>query len=135
MRIIGFNLSKISAERKEKIDSKLEISQNINIQEISKEKVPFSEDEVLKIKFNLFINYSNDFAKINFEGNLIILPDKNELKDFMKSWKDKKIPEESRIPLFNFIMNKCNIKALTLEDELNLPLHIPLPRINPQKKE
>jgi hypothetical protein len=134
MQIIGFNLTKISIEKKEKLVGNLQINQSIDIIEVVKEKVPISEDDALKMRFNFSINYKEDFAKVEFEGNLILLPEKEELKNFLKEWKDKKVPEELRIPLFNFIMNKCNIKALTLEDELNLPFHIPLPKVNPENK-
>lgn len=133
MRIIGFNLSKILIERKEKIESRLEINQNINIKDIISEDIPISKDEVLKITFSFLINYSGDFAKLEFEGDIIIVPEKNELKTFLKSWKDKIIPEDLRAPLFNFIMAKCNIKALSLEDDLSLPYHIQLPRIAPNQ--
>jgi len=130
MQVIGFNLTKILVEKKEKIEGKLEVKQNIDISGISKEKVPFSEDAI-KISFNFIVSYEPEFAKLNLEGYLVLLVDKEEIKKFLKSWKDKKLPEEAKISLFNFIMNKCNIKALNLEDELNLPLHIPMPRINP----
>ncbi len=131
MQIIGFNFTKIMVEREDKPHPKLIITQNINIKEIKKEKVTISEFEALKIKFNLLIGYSENYAKIEFEGNIIILPEKEETKQFLDAWKDKKIPENVRIPLFNFIMNKCNIKALYLEDELALPLHLQnfMPRI------
>ena len=130
MRVIGFNLTKISIERKEKAPEKLQINQNINIKDVAKEKIPISNSEALKIEFNFFIVYSENFAKLDFEGNIILMPEKEEFKNFLKSWKDKKIPDQDRAPLFNFIMNKCNIKALDLEDELGLPLHIPMPRVN-----
>lgn len=134
MQIIGFNLTKIAIEKKEKLISNLQINQSIDIKEVTKEKVPISENDALKMKFNFTITYKEDFAKAEFEGNLILLPEKEELKNFLKEWKDKKVPSEVRIPLFNFIMNKCNIKALVLEDELNLPFHIPLPKVNPENK-
>ena len=133
MQIIGFNLSKILVERKEKYSGKLEISQNIDIKEVIKEKIPISKDEVLKVRFSFIIDYSPDFAKLEFEGHLILLPEKEELKEFLKSWKDNKLPDNHRIPLFNFIMSKCNVKALTLEDELGLPYHIQsLPKFVPE---
>ena len=44
MRIIGFNLSKIAIERGEKLDGKLEIKQNINIDSISKEKIEITKE-------------------------------------------------------------------------------------------
>lgn len=134
MRIIGFNLTKISIERKEQIEKELKISQNIDIKEITKEKIPISNDEALKVSFDFIINYSGDIAKIEFKGNIILLPEKEETKKILKSWKDKKFTDEFRIPLFNFIMSKCNIKALNLEDELSLPPHIQMPRISPNKE-
>lgn len=131
MRIIGFNLSKILVEKKEKFPEKLQISQNINIKEIQKEKIPISDEEALKIDFQFTVSYSESFANLEFHGNIILLPSKEQLKSFLKSWKEKEVPEDLRVPIFNFIMNKCNIKALSLEDELGLPLHIPMPRVAP----
>ena len=40
-----------------------------------------------------------------------------------------KIPEEYKLTIFNIIMKKSNLKAIQLEDEMNLPLHISLPSI------
>ena len=135
MQVIGFNLTKILVEREEKIDGKLEVKQNIDVNDVSKEKIPFSEGEAIKVKFNFTVTYDPNFAKLNFEGHLIIIVDKEETKKFLKSWKDKKLPDETKVSLFNFIMSKCNIKALNLEDELSLPLHVPMPRINPNNQQ
>ena len=131
MQIIGFNLTNVLVERKEKLEGKLDVKQNIDIADVSKEKIPFSDNEAIKIDFNFIVTYEPDFAKLNLKGYLVILVDKEEMKKFLKSWKDKKLPEGSNISLFNFIMSKCNIKALNLEDELNLPFHVPMPKINP----
>ncbi len=134
MRIIGFNLTKIAIQREEKPKDKLEINQNINIKDLKEESIPISDNKALKLTFGLVIDYSDDFAKLEFEGSVLILPEKEELKNFMDSWKSKKIPDNSRIPLFNFIMNKCNVKALYLEDEMALPYHIPMPRIGSEQQ-
>ena len=135
MQIIGFNLNKISIERKEKQQGKLEIKQNINIDDISEDKINISDKEIVKVSFTFSVNYSPDFAKVELKGQIVLLPEKEELKDILKEWKKKQISEKFRIPLFNFIMGKCNIKALSLEEELNLPLHVPMPRISPKKEE
>ncbi len=133
MKIIGFNLIKVSIERKENITGELKIDQNIDIKDIKEETVPISKDTALKIKFRFTIDYSNDSAKLVFEGFLVLLPEKEELTKFLDSWKNKQIPEDSKVPIFNFIMAKCNVKALSLEDELAIPTHIPMPRINPNE--
>ena len=94
MKIIGFNLTKILVEKEESQKANVSINQNINIKDISKEKISITDEEVIKIQFNLVIEYSDKFAKIEFEGSIIILPEKDELKQFLNSWKDKKIPTE-----------------------------------------
>ena len=43
--------------------------------------------------------------------------------------KKKKFTHAMKIPLFNFIMNKCNIKAIQYEDELGLPIHVQMPKL------
>ena len=39
------------------------------------------------------------------------------------------------IALFNIILRKANVKALELEEQIGLPLHIPLPTLKKPKKE
>ena len=80
MKIVGFSLSKILAQRKEKIEGKLQINQNIDIKDVKPEKIPFSKDEALKLDFNFSITYSGDSAKVEFEGHLILIPEKEEFK-------------------------------------------------------
>ena len=134
MRIIGFNLTKILAERQEEDGQGIRVDQNIDIKDIKEEKIPITNNKALKIKFTLTVTYSKDFGKIEFEGSIMTLPDEGEFKSIMDSWKDKKIPENMRLGIFNFIMNKCNVKALHLEDEMGMPLHIPMPRLSKELK-
>ena len=134
MQIIGFSLNKISIERKEKQEGELEIKQNINIDDISTDKINISDKEIIQTSFTFSVNYSPDFARVELKGQIVLLPEKEELKDILKDWKKKQLTDKFRTPLFNFIMSKCNIKALDLEDELNLPLHVPMPRISPKKE-
>ena len=137
MRIIGFNLTKILAERQEEDGQGIRVDQNIDIKDIKEEKIPITNNKALKIKFTLTVTYSKDFGKIELEGSIMTLPDTEEFKSIMDSWKDKKIPENMRLGIFNFIMVKCNVKALYLEDEMNMPLHVPMPRLTKEvsKKE
>ena len=134
MRIIGFNLTKILVQKQEKSEERLQINQNINIKDITEEKIPITENKALKISFPLIVEYSNNYAKIEFEGTILVLAEKDELKKILESWKSKKIIEQIRVPLFNFIMDRCNIKALQLEDELGLPFHVPMPKLTLQQK-
>lgn len=131
MKIIGFNFKKISIERKKDIQGKLEVKSNLDIKEIEKEKIDIAGD-VLRLDFSYGIKYEPEFAEILFEGHILIIPE--DIKQVLKDWKKKKIEDKSRIPLFNFIMSKCNVKALQLEEEFALPFHIPLPKLSNQQQ-
>ena len=137
MNLAGFNFTKISIEKKGDKPQDLKISTNIDISEISeiKSEVFKTREMILGIKFSYVLNYEKDFAKLTFEGNVLLAVEPKIAKDVLKQWKDKKIPDEFKFPLFNFILKKANIKALQLEDEMNLPLHMPFPRIGKTEEE
>ncbi len=137
MRLVGFNFVKINVEKfSDKIEN-LKINTNINILEINEVKSDFfkAKEEFISIKFSYDIIYDPNFAKIEFIGNVLFAVDPKIAKNILKQWKDKKVPEDFKLPLFNIILRKSNLKALQLEDEVNLPLHISLPSLKKQKSE
>ncbi len=135
MRIIGFGIKRIFGEKNTVPNVKLSINQNINIKDVYKEKLNIAGEEAIGVNFIFSIVYSENFGKVEVEGNLIILPEKEELKEFSKSLKEKSIPDKFKSIILNFIMNKCNIKALSIEDEINLPYHVPMPKLTPADKD
>ena len=136
MQVIGFNFTKIEAERKKDINNDMKIASNISMKSITQEKLDIVKDQVtLKFDFVFGIDYTKDIAEIKFSGFILVLTDKSQAKEVLKQWKKKKIPDEARIPLFNYILQKCNLRALQFEEEFGLPPHIPLPRIDPNKKD
>jgi len=131
MKLAGFNFSKISIEKlSEKIEG-LKISTNIDISEINPIKAGLfkTKEEFLGVKFTYNVNYEPKIAKIALEGNIILAIEPKVAKEVLKQWKSKKMPEDFRIAIFNLVLKKSSLKALQLEDELNLPLHIPLPSV------
>jgi len=130
MQVIGFNFDKIQAERKNPVKGKLEIGSNIDIKSIAEEKLELIKDKSsLKVDFEFTVDYKPDVANIVFNGNVMILLEKDQAKNILKKWKKKEMPVEFKVPLFNFILTKSNLKAMQLEEELNLPTHIPLPKL------
>lgn len=129
MKLLGFNFQKISCEKKKPFKDQVKVNSNINIDKIEEENIEVMKDQyVLKFDFNFDIDYG-DFASINFKGSLLFNVEKEEKNEILREWKKKKIQDKYRVPLFNILLSKCNVKALQLEDELNLPAHIPLPSI------
>jgi hypothetical protein len=131
MRIIGFTINKIQAERKAVVKDKLEIKSGLNIEDITKEEIDISKDPAIKFNFTFSVDYEPSIAEIKIKGSVIAVDEKDDYKEIIKEWKKKKFTSPIKIPLFNFIMDKCSIKSLELEEQLGLPFHIPLPKLSP----
>ena len=136
MKILGFNYTKINVEKNKELSKDLKISNKIDVLGISevKQDVLKSKDEVLAVKFSYSIEYSPGIASVNLEGTIMLSTDSEMAKDVMKKWKNRETPEEFRIPLFNIIFRKAGLKALELEDEMNLPLHMSMPTLRRDDK-
>ncbi len=129
MKAIGFNFNKISAEKLESKGKDLKINTEMDVSNIKKLDTDLfkGKDEVLEVRFVYNVDYKPDFAKIKIEGAIIFQTEQKKAKQILKDWKKKKLSEEFRLSVFNIILKKSSLKALELEDELNLPFHIPMP--------
>jgi len=129
MKLAAFNFRKISIEKQTEQSEKIEVKANIDITEIVKikESVIKSKEDLLAVNFTYSLDYNPNFAKIEFKGALVVTIEPSEAKDILKEWEEKKVPAEFKRGVYNIILRKSNIKALSLEDEMGLPLHIQLP--------
>ncbi len=136
MPIVSFDFSKISAERKINTSGKIDIRSNITILDIEKEKLELAKnEEALKFLFEFKITYEPDAGEIDLKGHTIFIDDEKKIKDILKEWKNKKIPEEVALQVINNILYRCNLKALQMAHEISLPLHIQMPRATPARKD
>ncbi len=134
MTLVGFNLIKIQAERKKQISGKIEVKTDINILNIKKEDIEMIKNkDVLSFNFEFSIDYSPDIAKIVFEGEVLLALEQKETKEVLNKWKKKEIEEGLRLNIYNIILTRCSVKALSLEEDMNLFPHIPLPRFTKQE--
>ena len=129
MRVVGFNFTKISIEKLKESVEGLKTNTEIEVPEIKEIKSDIwkTKEDIIEAKFEYKVKYEPGFADINLSGRILIAADPKIVKDILKQWKKKKISEDFRIFLFNIILRKSALKALYLEDELNLPLHMPMP--------
>lgn len=137
MRVVGFNLTKIAAEKTaESINEKP--TTGIEFVDLVKEKTDLLKDgELIKVTFTHSINYGEEKKKegnVFFEGNISLSVTKDESKDIMKNWKKKKLSPSLNLSLFNLILRRCTPKAIFLEDEVGLPIHTPMPKLQPKKE-
>ena len=133
--IVGFGFTKLSAERKEAAKGKIDINNNVTIKSVEESDLSLGKDKqnVIKFIFEFTSKYEPSIGTILFEGELLYMEDPKKVKEILASWKkDKKIPKELMGGLLNTILTKCNIQALILSQEINLPAPIPLPKVQIQ---
>lgn len=137
MKIMGFNFTKINVEKFSDKAEDLKLTTNINIEDLKEVKTASFKikEDIIAVKFMYSINYEPQYAKIEMVGNVVFGVEPKQAREILKQWKDKKTPEEFRMLLFNTILRKTNIKALQLEEEMNLPLHMSMPSLKPQEKQ
>ncbi|MCS7134254.1 MAG: hypothetical protein NZ889_00120 [Candidatus Pacearchaeota archaeon] len=129
MPIIGFSFDKILVEKLNTAKGNIKINVRIDIKEITKEELKFGEKETIKISFVFSVEYEPKIASLSLEGNVFFTEESKKIKKILDGWKNKKLEEEIRASIFNFIITKCNVKALQLEEELGIPFHLPMPRV------
>lgn len=134
MPIVGFNFTKLQAEKKNPIkeDTKLKINSKLGITKIEKEKLPTGkkQSDGLRLDFEFSLEYQPDIALVNIEGFIYFLDDPEKVKEITQNWdKNKDLPIELKKQVLNTIILKATIRALSLEQEINIPPHMPFPSV------
>lgn len=136
MAIVGFSFTKISAERKEIPRGKLGIKNNVSVKDVAKTELFLGsmKQNGLKIIFEFKSVYEPKIGEIVLEGEILDMEDEKIVEDVLKGWKkNKKLPDGLMNMVVNSLLNKCNIQALIMSKELNMPPPIPLPRVGQQQ--
>lgn len=140
MAILGLTFDRLLAER---LPAELRANRNKNIQtkfniaikNIAEEELNFQDKQkVLRVDFAFAVEYAPKIGSVELLGHLLYTDP--GIKKVLEAWKktqeihDNKIKEE----IINAIFHKANLKALTLTQEVNLPPHIPMPRLVPPEQ-
>jgi len=137
--IVGFGFTKLSAEKNEAAKGKIDINNNVSIKDVQEDSFNLGKDKqqnVLKFTFEFTSKYEPNVGTMLFEGELLYMEEPKKVKELFNSWKkDKKLPKELMADLLNTILTKCNVQALILSQEINLPAPIPLPKVQVAQQE
>ena len=138
MTIVGLNFDKLLVERKEVISGKVTINNNIAIKGVEEKDFSLgtSKQNGVKFRFEFVSKYEPDLAEIKIGGDILYLEDVAKVKKIVEEWKkSKKIQKEIMAEILNAALVKCNIEALILSKEVNLPPPLNLPKIEAKQKE
>ena len=131
--IVGFGFTKLNAQKGEPAKGKIDISNNVSIKDVKEDSFTLGSEKdqnVLRFIFEFTSKYEPNVGSILFEGEILYLEGSKKAKEILSSWKkDKKLPKEIMTGLLNTILIKCNVQALILSQEINLPPPIPMPKV------
>jgi len=136
MTIIATNLTKIVVEKKGAVKGKVSIANNVSIKNVETTDIAIgtSKQSALKFSFEFTAKYEPKIGEIVLNGELIFLEKPEKINEISSEWKkSKKVPKEIMAPILNNILTKCNIEALILSREINLPPPVQLPRVSVKK--
>ena len=130
MPILGINFTKIEAERKSPVKGKININNNIAINDIKKAEMKLPGQEALKIEFQFTAKYEPNIGQITINGETIIVDNKKKVEEILEQWKkDKKLPDDILAQIMNSLLTKCNVEALLVGREVGLPPTLNMPKV------
>ncbi len=139
MAVVGFNFTTIDVKKSDiGKGGKINISNNATIVGIEPLDVSFGKEKqnTLRVTFEFTSKYEPEIGNIFLAGSTIYMSDAKKSKEIMDGWKkDKKIPKDVWTEILNTILTKCNVQALILSQDVNLPPPIPLPKVRLDAKE
>ncbi|MBW2963566.1 hypothetical protein KY306_02220 [Candidatus Woesearchaeota archaeon] len=132
MAIVGINLTKINAEKKEAKGGKVSINNNISIKNVEEKDLSLGASKQKGLRFNFLFKceYAPEVGSINLEGSVMFLADAVKNKAIKEGWdKGKNVAPEIMESVLNSALNRCNIEAIKISQDMNLPSPVPMPRL------
>ena len=132
MTIVGFDFTRIDAEKKGFVKGKININNNVTIKNVEEQNLNLGKEKqnALKFVFEFIAKYDPGIGSIKLEGNVIYMAEQKKVKEILDGWKkDKKLPKDISTGILNTVLTRCNIQSLILSQNINLPPPIPLPKV------
>ncbi len=133
MTLIGFNFNKMLTEKKNKAVGKINVKNNVIITKIQEAKLNMgtSKQAGVEFTFQFTVDYEPDIAMIEIVGSVVYMGTVDKVKEILDQWtKEKKMPPDVVEEVYNFVLHKCNVQALILARDMQLPAHIQLPKVS-----
>lgn len=140
MTVVGFNFTSMNAEKKNAIKGKVNINNNVSIKDVEEKGLSLgtNKQQSLRFIFEFISKYDPDVGSITLTGDVLYLEEAKKIKEILDGWKkNKRLPKEITNVILNTVLGKCNVQALILSEQINLPPPIPLPKVQvgePQQK-
>lgn len=132
MTVLGFHYTKIAAEKKKAPSGKVKVSNNVVLTSVKEAKIGFgdSKQKGVEFGFSYKATYDPEIATITLDGAIVFMSTEAKVKETLTKWqKEKKLPDTVLEEVYNYLLEKCTIEALVLGKDMQLPPHVPLPKV------
>ena len=132
MSVVGIQFNKIVIDKKSPAVGKVNVNNNVAIKNVEKTDLAFgvAKQNALKFDFEFKVIYEPNVAEMSFWGYLSYFEKPEVIEEVLKAWKkDKKVPKDVMTPVLNSVLAKCNMEAIVLSREVNLPPPMPMPKV------
>ena len=132
MPVVGLSFNKIVIEKFSPVKGKVQVNNNVALKDVEKTDLTIgpTKQGALKFHFEFTANYEPKIGNMTFNGFLTFFEKPEKIKEIVDGWKkDKKLPKDTMSSVLNTVLSRCNVEALILAREVNLPPPIPLPKV------
>ena len=131
MAIVGFNFTELHTVRNRKMTPQDRIKSDMRIMNVDHEELPVGKsEEAAKFSFEFEISYGEDAGTTTLKGFVLSVDTPENTKKIVEEWKSKKtIETDLMAKILNMVLFRCNIKALAIAQDVNLPPHFKLPKV------
>jgi hypothetical protein len=135
MALIGFHYTRINASKDKAITGKVKADNNLTLNKVTEAKLMGSSTQKgIEFAFSFKVNYEPGIGTIEFDGKIVYMGTQEKVKETLADWdKKKKLPQDVLEEVYNHLLHRLNIEALLVAKEMQLPSHLPMPRINKKK--
>ncbi len=130
MAIVGFNFTKLNIENLGVFKANEKINSDLKILDVVPEKTAIDvSKDLVKFQFEFSIDYAGSGNAL-LAGDVVYLEEPENIRDILENWKTKKAVHADLLQqILNAVLFRCNIKALIMAQDVNLPPHFQLPRV------
>lgn len=131
MAIVSMGYTKVLAEKaRKKHDGQITIKNNIAITNVTEGSSAQAAQKAIMFSFSFQTEYSPGVGNITIEGFVVDIQEEAKAKEVLMMWdKHKRVEKDITQKVVALILDKCNIKALVLSQDVSLPSPIPLPTV------
>lgn len=135
MSVIGFSFTKIQGTTGTGTKGKIQISNNVGVTDIKGSNISVDASRsTVRVSFRYDSKFEPKVGSITLEGNVLMMLDKKDADAMVEGWKTKKLPATLVAEALNHVLHKCNIQALIMSRDLNLPSPVQMPKVNVETK-